>query len=219
MRIDHPKLRSLVARYLRTPESEPVYDEFEVPPALSAALTFVALVAGSVLVPTLIGTRFGLKLIGFAIRGEAFDSRGKHLRAEPDRLRPLIAHGIIIGPSGHGLVLGSFDTRVEANTEFLAERAALLAHLYAEGSDAPDDQAALALMRDDNYRRNRRRPVPEPQAQGRSLTLFDIKIDPEQIGVGPGGGILVACVATGPDDADPLIVQIPWSVVADAVTD
>ncbi len=219
MSIDHPRLRSLVARHLRSPEAAPVYDEFHVPWALGAALTAGALVAGNFLIPTLVGTRLGLQLIWFAIRGKAFDSRGKHLRDDPDRLRPLITHGIIIGPGGHGLVLGSFDPAVDADTTFLAERAALLANLYAEGPESPEDQAALTLLRDDTYQRNRRRAVPEPQAGGRALTLFDLKIDDEQIGVGPGGGILVACVATPPDDPDALIVQIPWSVIADAVTD
>ncbi|MBX6316063.1 MAG: hypothetical protein IRY99_24595 [Isosphaeraceae bacterium] len=91
-----------------------------------------------------------------------------------------------------------------------------LGELYVHGPTTADDEPMVKLLRDDIYRRNRRRRVPEPQAEGRELYLFDLQIDEQEIGLGPSGGILVACLATRGDDG--VIKQIPWAAVDGTVT-
>ena len=74
----------------------------------------------------------------------------------------------------------------------------------------------MKLLQDDTYRPNRRRRVPEPQAERRSLYLFDIHIDRQRAQRGPNDCVLVACVATKGEEG--VIQQIPWGIVREAVT-
>ncbi|MBX6316064.1 MAG: hypothetical protein IRY99_24600 [Isosphaeraceae bacterium] len=92
-----------MANFLRTPDADRVYEEFEVPWLLSVIVTLIAFSCGLVCLPTIVGTRLGGRLILFAVRLQAFESRGRQLRQGLDQLHPLMAHGIIIGPQGHGL--------------------------------------------------------------------------------------------------------------------
>jgi len=70
-------------------------------------------------------------------------------------------------------------------------------------------------MKDDVYRPHRRRRVPEPHAEGRSLWLFEVRLDRKEVYFDGSDDTLIACVVT--PGTEGVIHQIPWWVVKYAV--
>lgn len=215
VQIDRPALERAVADYLRSPEAEPIYQNAGPSWPACLAITLGAGFLGAALLPTIVLALPGLKLLRFAASLRVFRAGGPKLPKDPDRLRPLIAHGIIIGPSGHGLLLGTFDAAAGSDLAALARLANRLGRIYTEGPSAREEKAMAKILRDDTYRAGRRRPVPEPYAEGRPLYLFDAELDIEHAAPGPEESVLIACVAPPGDRG--AIAQIPWDVVAPAV--
>ena len=139
-----------------------------------------------------------------------------------DAFQPLITAGIIIGPHGHGLVLGTFSRDAQENLMTLGHVAKEMAELYSVGAVEIPDEPVVSLLQDNAYRSGRRRMVPRSHSDGRELLLFDMEIDRDATRFADGV-VWIACVAT---KSEPLgkgapprgdIVQIPWRVVASAV--
>jgi hypothetical protein len=216
MNINRPTLNRRVAIFLRSPGAGPIFDEIETSFALRLIATAIGLVFAFVAMLTIVWIPRGVRALWGILQGCTLHDPWGHLRREPEGLYPLIAYGIIIGPQGYGLVLGTFDEKVEREPEFLASKSCELARLYAKGGGNPHEEAIVELLQDDAYRRNRRRRLIEPQAERRALYLFDMHIDKDQAHRGPRDSVLVACVATPGDEG--VIQQIPWRIVNDSVT-
>jgi hypothetical protein len=216
MQINRQVLHRRVADFLRSPGAGPVFDEIESSVAVRLIATAIGLVFAFIAMLTIVWIPRGLQALWGILRGCTLRDPWGHLRHEPEGLSPLITYGIIIGPQGYGLVLGTFDERVEQEATFLALKARELARLYADGADKPHDEEIVNLLQDDAYRPNRRRRVPEPQAERRALYLFDMHIDKEHAQRGPNDCVLVACVAAPGEEG--IIQQIPWGIVKEAVT-
>src|SRR5947209_19003612 len=119
---DRKRLDEAVYQYLRSPEGANVIDEFVFPFGLKVIGTGLSLLGGLILLPTIVKTRLGLKLIWYALSLTPFrKDESRQFRKDPSPLHALIASSIIIGPDGrHGLVLGTFDREVEQDLDLLA---------------------------------------------------------------------------------------------------
>ena len=136
---------------------------------------------------------------------------GVILRKGGSRQRLMLGHGIIAGPTGASLILGSFESSRTEELDAIAER---LAHIYTEGSDAPEDAAVLKLLRSDKFHNDRRRRVPDAYSNGRELWLFDVMLKMEDAHYA-NDRIYVACLAT--EGKRGTIQQLPWSKVGHVI--
>jgi hypothetical protein len=216
MYIDRQQLGRNVQAFLQGPDGGALLAQSRPSVAEGLVVTAIALSVGCILLPTIIWTINGLKMIGYALSLKAFSEGDKRdAFNDPSRLVPLLAHGIIIGPHGHALLLATFDPNAEQDVGRLAGIAGQLANLYSNGPTRPQDEAMHQLLRDDVFQEHRRRRVPAPYADGVELYLFDAFIDKAKIGWTSGGIPLVACVATPGEEG--VIAQVPWQVVAPAL--
>ena len=221
--IDETRLRQNVLAFLRSSAAEPVFEELETPWWLCLIGAIILLIAGLCMLPTVIWTLAGLQAIWSVIRLEQFQPLWDDPRKKPEALIPLICCGIIIGPDRkHALALGTFLPPSKYSVGWLAKKAAAFADLYVSGeANSPDDEPLLKLLQDDMYRPLRRRPVPEPHAEGAPLMLFDVEVNPEEGRETLHDVVLFAFVAEPGRKSDDGergdIVNIPWSVVQDAV--
>ena len=221
--IDETRLKQNVLAYLRSPAAEPVFQELAIPFFLCCIMAAVLLCAGMCMLPTVIWTLAGVEMLWSLLKLEPFKPAFENPRQKAESLVPLIGHGIIIGPNQgmpkhFGLVLGSFQSLTQCPPDWLAQNAKAFAKMYLDrsGPIAPEEEAIRALLADDNYRPNRRRLVPEPQAQRCQLWLFDAELEIEQGRHTPFATVLFAFVAEPGEKGE--LIQIPWPVVHDAVT-
>lgn len=216
VQIDEAALKKSALTFLRSPAAERIYEEFDTPWWLCLIGAVILLVAGVLMLPTIIWTVAGLRAIWSVVRLEQFSVLSKNPRKNPESLRVLICHGITIGPDQrHALVLGDFRSSSEYSVDWLARKAAFLGKLYREGPSRPEDESLYSLLRDDTYRPYRRRRVPEPHAEGTELFLFDVELDVSEGRTTPFETILFAFVATPGEKGE--IMQVPWDVANDAV--
>lgn len=135
----------------------------------------------------------------------------------PENYVPLLAHGIIIGPDRrHGLVLSSLRDPSEISQDQIARLAAEFGRLYTQGSNDPADVSVCALLRDDNYRPDRRRKLPaDHPAAALDLILLDADLDLREARPSPFGTLITAMVVKKGDKGP--TAQLPWAVAESAV--
>lgn len=216
MRIDRQRLQQCVAHYLNHPASERVFLYLQADVLVCLGVSLFSFCGGLILLATILGTLAGLRMIwyGLTLRNLVNDP-GWQLRGHKERIQPLIAPGIIIGPSGHALLLGTFDPRAQDQIDWLCTVALELSGLYKHGAVSDVDQPLVELLRNDQFQEYRRRKLPEPRAAGMDLLLFDIHVDQSIVGFAGDGYPVFACLATAGDEGG--IIQIPWEVIAPAV--
>ncbi|WP_417851376.1 hypothetical protein [Thalassoglobus sp.] len=180
-----------------------------------------------ILICTLILAKLGAQLLWAILQsfftGEVFRDQRKLLLQDEARIRPLILGAIILGPHGHGLVLGTFLRKSQQETTLLGLKAMEFASLYKSDTPSAEDKEMFEMLRQDAYIPGRRRVVPESHSGGHELVLFDIELDPEKAIVTDRKFGWVAAVTTldpekEVEDQRDAIIQIPWDVVADAVS-
>jgi hypothetical protein len=216
IQIDDARLRQNLQAYLRTPAAEKVFEEFDTPWWLCLIGAMILLVAGLCMLPTIIWTLAGLKALWSVLKLEQFSVLKDNPRQHPEKLVPLIAHGIIIGPDQkHALALGTFLSSNEYSVDWLARQAAWLAEVYSEPEPPAEFSELWNLLRDDTFHPYRRRRVPEPDAGGKELYLLDVEVDPREAIESPHETILFAFVAEPGEKGE--IMQLPWSVTQGAV--
>src|SRR5262245_37606567 len=160
MQINRQVLNRRVADFLRSPGAGRVFDEIESSIDVRLIAAAIGIALACIAMATIVWLPRGARALWEILRGGVPRDRWGHLRYEAVELIGLITYGIIIGPQGYGLVLGTFDERVEQETTFLALKARELARLYADGVDKLHDEEIARLLHDDAYRPNRRRRVP-----------------------------------------------------------
>lgn len=215
MTINRPLLRRHVVEFLRSDEGLPIFDEIEISPLMRLFATVLALVITLIAILSIVGARDGLRALWGILKGETLRDPNAHLRDSPEELRPMIARGIIMGSHGHAIVLGTFDEAVESDREYLAAKTVELGNLYEKGCRSPRDKEIVKLLKDDVYRHNRRRRVPDTHSEGRLLWLFDVQLKKEDGYFDGSDDVLIACVVTPGEEG--IIQQIPWHVVKYAV--
>jgi hypothetical protein len=214
MRVNYPQFNRQVGIYLRSRNGQAFFDSVEIPLWAILVLNAMGVVVGLVLLVSIVRSWQGLKTLWSILRGKGVEDPWRQLRQQPELLRPLIGVGIIIGSQGHGLVLGTFDDRIPLI--FLVRKSKELASLYASGASSPHEEEIVELLQDDVFQNRRRRRVVAPQAEGRELYLFDMKLKLDELSAGPNESVLIACVATTGEKG--VIEQIPWDIAADSVT-
>ncbi len=216
IQLDDERFRQNWLHFMRSPEAARVRQELS--PSVSACLAWwlILLVAGLILLVTIRWTLIGLQMLYAFITCAPFRALKENPLRQPDEFQPLLAHGIIVGPDQkHALVLATFEPSSDVSHERNASIAQELAELYTTGGDEDSDPETLALLRDDEYRVYRRRPVPASHNYGFKLLLLDVEIDLAECIQSPEETLLLALVARK-GDSGPL-AQLPWSVAATAV--
>lgn len=216
MRIHQELLRKRVLAYLSSPAANDLWDIIGCSLLMGLFFSCFSLCLGLVMLPTIVWTWPGLKSLWNGLTFNDYRSdKANQLRKNPADLYPIITHSIIIGPQGFGLVAGSFDPDVERTIGRLAKLAIQFGELYRHGPTDPADNELFALLRDDQFKQERRRKVPSQYAGDLEIYLFDVWIDlAKTFDVSPASP-LVACIATKGDEG--IIGQIPWDVVAPAI--
>jgi len=216
MFIDQGKMAKDVSEWLKTAAGKKLLDDMSGSFVVDLLLTVISFVLGVFLTATIFKAGTGLSLIWSAITLQHFGTSGPNVQSRPELLTPIVLHPIISGPEGHSAALGTFDRRVMQDVDRMGQMAQYLGKLYADDNASPDERELQKLMRQDQFRNNRRRLVPEPWAKGAEIWIFDILLDHSECALQTRDHALCAAVAMeGPKGS---IRQIPWSVVADAVT-
>lgn len=230
MELKYDVLQERAGRYVRSPQFAAVCDELENSVLFNVVGTFIVIPIALLLICTIVFARIGFKIMYGTVMSvvtlDVFRDQRKLLQQHPERFTPLIAAGIIVGPRGHGLVLGSLDPETQTDLDLLERKALELARLYT-GDQVPRndaDEEVLSILRQDAFTPDRRRRVPETHAEGHELLMFDLKIDEAESFTSHSGSLFLACLVTTEKpfrDGEPRgsIVQIPWKVVAPAVLD
>jgi hypothetical protein len=225
MRVDYQKLRGNVKQFLTSPASEAVWKEFENSVLFNLVVSILVLPIGLLLICTIVLARIGFDIIVGILKSfitlEVFRNQRKKLQNDPDGVVPMLVAGIIIGPDGHGVVLGTFSKEGQSDLAILGRRAIEFGKIYAEGAMADGDEVIANMLAEDSYIPGRRRLVPASHSDGREMLVFDMEIDTKQA-FSADGVVWVACVAPRKEivDGEPVrgeIVQIPWHVVVSAI--
>ena len=215
--LDENVFRERLQAFLRTSHSEEVWGILAAGTSEHMIINGLLLVVGFVQLFTILWTWAGIKKIWVVITGKASAgiNRGNVTRATPEKIHPLLAACIIIGPDRkHALGLGTFQPTSTYTFEWLAQKANYFANLYSEGSSDPREQPMVALMKDDMYDDYRRRRVPEPFADGKELYLLDILVDPAEVTLTPFPFFAFAVTDPGPDG---MIAMLPKAVAEGAI--
>jgi hypothetical protein len=217
IKVDENLFRERLQAFLRSSYSEVVWATLTTGGTEHFAVNGLYLFAGFIQLFTVIWTWNGMKMIWAVLSGKV--SAGIEnctvTRATPEKIHPLLAACIIIGPDRkHALGLGTFQKPNTYTFDWLAERAEYFGRLYADGPQHSSEESMVALMKDDMYEPFRRRRVPEPFAGGVELYLLDIEVDPNEVILTPFPFFAFAVTDPGPDG---LIAALPKVVAEGAI--
>ena len=216
--VDDELLRQRLQAFLRTPQAEPVWEELTTSFGICLFGNLLLLVIHTIQLFTIRWTLDGLKGLWTIVTLQNLKPMWETSRMHPERIHPLLAAGIIVGPDRkHALALGTFQPTRTYSFDWLATKAAYFGSVYCDGPTNPADQALYELLKDDTYRAYRRRPVPEAYADGVELYLLDVEIDlfqsfplSEETHL-----FLFAANKTGPSG---IIAMVPRAVADEAIT-
>ena len=215
--LDENAFRERLQAFLRTSYSEEVWETLAAGGAEHVAANVLYLIAGVFQLFTIIWTWSGIKTIWAVVSGRVSSELKKSnvTRDTPEKIHPLLAACIIIGPDRkHALGLGTFQATSTYTFNWLAQRAEYFGRLYADGAQHSSEGAMVALLKDDMYEPYRRRAVPEPFAEGVELYLIDIEVDPGQVILTPFPFFAFAATDPGPSG---LIAAVPKAVAEGAL--
>lgn len=214
MRINEPLLREGLRHYLNSSDSAPLRATIGLSLLMGIALSIFIGCFGLLLVPTIIWTWEGLRMIWSAATLDIYRvDKGNERLKNPKMLKFLVAHVIIIERHGFSLAIGSFDPDQDRVFPILARLSREFAELYMQGPKTRSDLDMVQMLRDVSFQRDRRpRLVPMSHAGDLDLYLFDLALDLSGV-YDAGCTTLVACIA----DERKNLVQVPWSYVAPAI--
>ena len=139
IQIDDARLQLNLQAHLRTPAAEKIFEEFDTPWWMSLVGAAIVLTLACCMLPTIIWTLAGLQALGGLLRhGPLFMVRDD-ARRHPEKLRAIVAHGIIVGPDRrHALAVGTFLSSSEYSVDWLAKLAGWMGKVYASPQPPPD---------------------------------------------------------------------------------
>ncbi len=206
MKIDPANLRIAFDKFTSTPQGKEWLDCIGLPGWLLLCASVPQAFLGWLLLFTIIGLPRGIRWIASGITFRPYRTGlRKQIHENLDTLQIIPACGIIIGPSGAGLVLGCYSP---IELDELAELANYWGELYSQGSERPEESDLLKLLRDDVYQDKRRRAVPAENARGHELYLFDTRVQMDEPSVCAGAEMMVLATTAGSNGAH---VQLPWN--------
>ena len=205
MRIDPINLRIVFDKFISTPQGKDWLDCIGLPGWLLLCVSALQTFVGWLLLFTIVFLPRGIQWIASGITFRPYRTGlRKQIHQDLDTLQIIPACGIIIGPSGAGLVLGSYSS---IELDELAELANLWGELYSYGSERQEESELLKLLRDDVYQDKRRRAVPAVNARGHELYLFDTHVQMDEVSGRAGAVTMVLATTLDPSGAH---VQLPW---------
>ncbi len=208
MRIDSGHLQNQFEAYLKSPEGEKFVDDNSLPLVVLLIMSAMFAVVGFFLIATVILVVPGVKMLFKSLTFELVaNDLGRQLANGAAGYRLMLGHGIIAGPTGSSLILGTFDSE---NVEVLDSLSQRLAHIYLNGAERSEEEATLKLLRKDKFKEHRRRAVPTELADGQNLWLFDIALDMNKVRCS-GEQIHVACLVS--EGKSGKIFPLPWENV------
>lgn len=213
-------LQANTERFLKSKSSEELFERETTPLWLGLGLTLITLGIGAVLVCTLVGTFFGIKLVSAALRGKLLGSNtGNKFRRNMTNVRGLIGAVIISGPESGSerpqrasLILGSFSDVPPSELAILAKA---FGQIYSGELTGPNYTSIAKTLKDDAFSENRRREVPAEFSRGHRLWFFDLMVDPNEVRLADEQAYVGMIATTNHDWA---ALQVPWSVVESAVS-
>lgn len=118
------------------------------------------------------------------------------------------------GTVAPALLMGSFDLLDDEEFDQMASSAEMMCRLYDEdpATVPPEHEEACRMVKDDSFRLNRRRPVPDPLNPHRKFWLFDAILAGDHFDSGQIDEPMIACMAApGPEGG---IIHVPNHVFA-----
>jgi hypothetical protein len=216
--VDDALLRQRLHAYLRTPQAEPIWDELTTSFGICLFGNLLLLVIHTIQLFTIRWTLDGLKGLWTIVTLQNFRPMWETSRKHPERIHPLLAAGIIVGPDGkHALALGTFQPSSSYSVDWLAAKAAYFGNVYCDGATNASEEPLFALLHDDTYRAYRRRPVPEAYTDGVELYLFDVEVDLHQSFPITAETRLFLFATNKPGESG-IIAMVPWAVADEAIT-
>ncbi|MCA9246193.1 MAG: hypothetical protein KDA42_03730 [Planctomycetales bacterium] len=226
MRLDYDRMDRQFRKYLETPQSEPVWEAVTNSVLFNIVAFAILLPVGLLLICTIVFVKIGASLVYASVAGfvtlEVFRNDRKRLEKHPEEIVPIVLASIIGSRADKGLFLGSFSRSVQEDVNFLARKAKEFGELYVGAIQPGAHEELVELLNDDVYIGSRRRVVPVASAEGRQLILFDVSFNRRDLHFARDDTVWIATAAMvknrgGNDVPQGQIVQIPWSVVAEAV--
>ena len=217
IRINDELLSRNMQAFLRSPGGRSVLETFDMSLGMCLAAGVFLGCMGLCMVPTIIWTLAGLQTLWAVARLQFLEPMYDNAAKHPERLVPLIAHLVIVGPDQkHALALGSFLPSQRYSVDWLAQLARWFGEVYVgKAADLENHAELYTLLHDDTYHPDRRRRVPERYAGGHELYLLDVEVNPREAQVSPFGTPLFAFAAEPGEKGE--IAALPWFVVKDAV--
>jgi len=234
MQINTKTMNIRVREYIAGPDSKRVWEILVNSILFNVLCSLFLIPVALILTCSLILAREGIMMLFRIIRSfitlEVFRDPRREYLENSERIRPLILSSIISGPNRHALMLGTLSDETQRDTSFLQQKAAEFGDIYLDESS--DECGELFdMLRDDDFQFFRRRSVPASHSEGRDLILFDITYRKDELHLSEDNGVWLAAVLTidnkddgeeQTDSNDPppgRIVQIPWKIVEDSISD
>lgn len=215
--LDEAAFRDRLQAFLRSSYSEEVWSTLTLDATSRAIANGLMLLVAFLQLFTIFRTWQAMQTIWFILTGKmsAEMSDKSVTRATPEKIHPLLAACILIGPDRkHALALGTFQPVGTYSFDWLAARAHYFAGLYADGPTSSSEESLVRILRNDMYEPFRRQRVPEPFAEGVELYLLDVEVDPNQVLMTPFPFFAFAITDPGPSG---LIAALPKAVVEPAI--
>jgi hypothetical protein len=217
IRINDELLSRNLQAFVRSPQGRSVLEPFDMTFGECLAITCLLGCMAMCMVPTIVWTLAGLQTLWGIMRLKSFEPMYDNAARQPEKLRPLIGHGIIIGPDQvHSLVLGTFLPATAYSPDWLNQMARWLGEVYAGKASQAGHEQLYELLHDDSYRPDRRRRLPAKYENGLELYLFDVEVKLTESIPTPYETLLFAFVAEPGEKGG--IAAVPWFVAKDAVT-
>lgn len=228
MNFDYVAYRKAIRSFLETQDGKKFLNEWFPSVFSEICVAILVFIFGLFFLFTILLTRLGWEMVTGSLKalftGDVFTNRRKRLSEEPERVVPILAPCVLSGPSGHSVVLSSFDPRIQEDLHFLGNIAKELAELYENGCSSPEQQKMYDIIHDDIYESGRRQYIAEPFNSGQKVVMFDIELEEREIAE-VDGVACIACIATfdkKPGEFDPKadkqippegdIKQLPWNM-------
>lgn len=220
VQVNDAKLQQCLREYLDSEDGQSLL-KYDV--TSGVIVTSLALIAGIVLIVTVIGIKYGIKCLWYALTAEAF----KPTFSKADRLKPVICPGVMVNPQAEpdspspGLVLVSLESDTGAHLDELSRLAQDLYRIYREGPASAQDKLLARVVANDKYRADAAIAIPEQVAKGRRWFACHANLTLNKSCLTDEGTSLHAfiCQDNGENSkARKLSIhQIPWSIYSPAV--
>lgn len=213
MVIDQAALRRSISAWLETDEGQAWFDSLETSFSRGLVISIAAFLGGLLAIALIVTAPQGVQLLWSALSGRCFRPTIPDAREHPGQLTPIVVYPLA-SADHYAMTLGTFDVQLMQDTGRMNNVLLLLTVLHGGTNINPDYAETQALMRENRIVPNRRRRLPDNVAgPGEDLRIFDMLINDEEFGTGPGG--VRAALATEGDEGG--IAQIPWHVFEGAV--